>query len=80
MPQASGGTSPHAGGLARLLLQDRDEWERRCATLREAGFEEVPSFNPYWDISGRTFQDPDGYRIVLQRESWPSLASPKGQG
>jgi ribosomal protein S18 acetylase RimI-like enzyme len=54
--------------------------ERRCATLRAAGFEQVPSFNPYWDVSGRTFHDPDGYRIVLQRGSCDGVpARPEGR-
>jgi len=26
--------------------------------------------NPYWDRCGLTFEDPDGYRVVLQRENW----------
>jgi hypothetical protein len=37
----------------------------------KAGFEPAPAFNPYWDREGRTFEDPDGYRIVLQRSAWP---------
>lgn len=28
------------------------------------------SFNPYWDRLGVTFEDPDGYRVVLQRDAW----------
>jgi len=36
----------------------------------EAGFREVSSFNPYWARQGRTFEDADGYRVVLQRASW----------
>ena len=35
-----------------------------------AGFAPVASYNPYWDSSGRTFEDLDGYRVVLQREAW----------
>jgi len=35
-----------------------------------AGFVEVKSFNPYWDKLGRTFEDHDGYRVVLQRAAW----------
>ncbi len=30
----------------------------------------VASFNPYWDACGQTFEDPDGYRIVLQNAEW----------
>ncbi len=26
--------------------------------------------NPYWDKLGRTFEDPDGYRVVLQNADW----------
>ena len=38
--------------------------------MAAAGFRRVPSFNPYWDLRGWTFQDRDGYRVVLQRERW----------
>lgn len=38
--------------------------------MKDAGFEPVASFNSYWDESGRTFEDPDGYRVVLQQASW----------
>jgi len=31
----------------------------------------VASFNPYWERAGRTFEDPDGYRVVFQNSSWP---------
>ncbi len=41
----------------------------------EAGLEaldqgSVKALNPYWDQDGKTFGDPDGYRVVLQRASW----------
>ena len=38
--------------------------------LVENGFGRVKSFNPYWDVSGRTFEDADGYRLVLQNAAW----------
>jgi hypothetical protein len=38
--------------------------------MRDAGFEPVKAFNPYWDREGGTFEDPDGYRIVLQQAAW----------
>ena len=34
------------------------------------GYQPVKSFNPYWDVRGRTFEDADGYRIVLQQAAW----------
>ena len=40
------------------------------AKMKEAGFAPAASFNPYWDREGMTFEDPDGYRIVLQRAAW----------
>jgi len=36
----------------------------------EAGFNVVNSLNPYWDVNGRTFVDPDGYRVVIQNKAW----------
>jgi len=33
-------------------------------------YKPVKPFNPYWDKKGRTFEDPDGYRVVLQNAEW----------
>jgi len=38
--------------------------------MKAAGFTPVASFNPYWDHRGVTFEDPDGYRIVLENAPW----------
>lgn len=37
---------------------------------RACGFEPVAASNPYWDRSGRTFEDADGYRVVLRASDW----------
>lgn len=34
------------------------------------GIEAVKSINPYWDIHGRTYIDPDGYRVVICHKKW----------
>jgi hypothetical protein len=52
------------------------EWRVACAAMAAAGFEVVSSSNPYWSVRGRTFADPDGYRVVLQQEAWSS--APEG--
>jgi catechol 2,3-dioxygenase-like lactoylglutathione lyase family enzyme len=67
----------HAAGRATtpdnllvLYLPDRAEWNRVIRRMDEAGHAAVPSLNPYWDERGVTFEDPDGYRVVLQNAHW----------
>lgn len=62
--------TPTAEDLVVLYVPDVDEWRAACERMATAGFTSVPSFNPYWDDRGRTFEDPDGYRIVLQCAGW----------
>jgi catechol 2,3-dioxygenase-like lactoylglutathione lyase family enzyme len=62
--------TPTAEDLVVLYLPDAAQWSRTCADMLAAGFRAVRSFNPYWDARGRTFEDPDGYRIVLQNDAW----------
>ena len=64
--------SPTPEDLLVLYLPDRGDWQRRCEALRAAGFREVASFNPYWQRDGRSFEDADGYRIVIQCAAWPA--------
>ncbi|HBS5680038.1 VOC family protein [Klebsiella sp. 141240] len=56
--------------LLVLYYPDKKGWLDACARMREAGFNLTNSFNPYWDINGQTFVDPDGYRVVLQNKAW----------
>ena len=44
--------------------------ELKLEGMIEVGFTEVEPFNPYWKTRGRTFEDPDGYRVVLQNDAW----------
>jgi hypothetical protein len=53
-----------------FYLPDPAEWHAGVQRMRDAGFTPVASFNPYWDRDGVTFEDPDGYRVVLQRAAW----------
>ena len=66
----SAGRAPTPDNLLVFYLADRTAWEAAVRSMRNAGFEPVPAFNPYWDRNGATFEDPDGYRIVLQNSSW----------
>lgn len=64
------GRAPTADNLLVFYLPDAQQWNDAVARLRSAGYEPVASFNPYWDRDGLTFEDPDGYRIVLQHDTW----------
>ena len=63
---------PTAEDLVVFYIPDATEWKSACQRMLHAGFKPVGSFNPYWDERGRTFEDIDGYRTVLERASWVS--------
>jgi catechol 2,3-dioxygenase-like lactoylglutathione lyase family enzyme len=62
--------TPTPEDLLVFYIPNRREWESRCASVIAAGFIEVKSLNPYWAQNGRTFQDHDGYRLVIQCAEW----------
>jgi catechol 2,3-dioxygenase-like lactoylglutathione lyase family enzyme len=64
------GRAPTQDNLLVFYLPDVTEWMDAVQRLRSAGFAPVPAFNPYWDRNGVTFEDPDGYRVVLQNAAW----------
>lgn len=53
-----------------FYLPERLQWQAAVDRMRAAGYKPVTSFNPYWDRAGRTFEDSDGYRVVLQNAAW----------
>lgn len=69
-PGHKAGRAPTADNLLVFYLPDAAEWTAAVARMQAAGFAPAPSCNPYWDELGRTFEDPDGYRVVLQRAAW----------
>jgi catechol 2,3-dioxygenase-like lactoylglutathione lyase family enzyme len=64
------GKAPTQDNLLIFYIADAEHHAAAVARMRAAGFEPVPSFNPYWDENGVTFEDPDGYRIVIQQAAW----------
>lgn len=68
------GRAPTQDNLVVLYFPERDDWEAAVSRMRRTGFEPVPSCNPYWDIKGATFEDADGYRVVLQQAPWQDAA------
>jgi YycE-like protein len=64
------GAAPTKDHLLVFYIADAGEWTQACDRMTAAGFGNVPSYNPYWDARGRTFEDLDGYRVVLQNAEW----------
>jgi catechol 2,3-dioxygenase-like lactoylglutathione lyase family enzyme len=64
---------PHPETLLVLYLGDDAAVRAVAARL---GGDPVEPANPYWAEHGLTFEDPDGFRVVLVPEAWtagPSL-------
>ncbi len=74
------GNAPTKEHLLVFYLPDEREWRAACKRMEKAGFQQVASHNPYWDRSGRTFEDLDRYRVVLQNAGWPPalVSAPAG--
>jgi catechol 2,3-dioxygenase-like lactoylglutathione lyase family enzyme len=64
------GTAPTRDHLLAFYVPDAREWRQACERMLAAGFRGVPSYNPYWDVAGKTFEDLDGYRVVLHNSAW----------
>jgi catechol 2,3-dioxygenase-like lactoylglutathione lyase family enzyme len=65
-----GGPAPMIDHLLVFYVPDTNEWQACCGEMLSAGFRPVASHNPYWDLSGQTFEDLDGFRVVLQNTRW----------
>jgi catechol 2,3-dioxygenase-like lactoylglutathione lyase family enzyme len=67
-----GAPEPHPESLLVLYLGDE---ETVRATSARLGVEPVAPANPYWGEHGITFEDPDGFRVVLVPERWEPVLS-----
>ena len=65
------GRAPTKDNLLVFYLPDKDQWQATVDRMIRAGYEPVAPFNAYWESAGRTFEDPDGYRVVFQNARWP---------
>jgi YycE-like C-terminal domain/YycE-like N-terminal domain len=70
--------TPTPEDVTVLYIPVEEAWRASCARMLAAGFKQVASFNPYWETRGRTYEDPDGYRVVLQQEQWNNVEAASG--
>ena len=66
----SSGRAPTQDNLLVFYISDKQEWLNATERMAAPGYRPVASFNPYWDRLGQTYEDPDGYRVVIQKQSW----------
>lgn len=65
--------APRAGSPEHLLvlyMPDKPKWHTAVDRMHRHGYEPLAANNPYWDVAGMTFEDPDGYRLVFQNRAW----------
>jgi catechol 2,3-dioxygenase-like lactoylglutathione lyase family enzyme len=65
--RAGGGPcpAPSKDNLLVLYVEDREAMNKAAERLKTRGHHPVPPENPYWAERGLTFEDPDGWRVVL---------------
>jgi catechol 2,3-dioxygenase-like lactoylglutathione lyase family enzyme len=63
--QGSPGVAPSKDNLLVLYLPEPGAVEAVAARLESKGHNSVEPENPYWKANSITFEDPDGWRVVL---------------
>lgn len=64
------GKAPTQDNLLIFYIPDKAEWRSAVARMQKNGYAPVKSYNPYWDDGAKTFEDADGYRVVLYNGYW----------
>jgi hypothetical protein len=63
--------APSQDNLLVFYLPTYGTYAAALQRMKAQGFSPVPSLNPYWDESGTTFEDGEGYRVVFYNGAWP---------
>jgi catechol 2,3-dioxygenase-like lactoylglutathione lyase family enzyme len=69
-----GAPTPHPESLLVLYVGDDAGVQAIAARI---GNEPATPANPYWAAHGLTFEDPDGFRVVLVPERWGAVTPPR---
>jgi catechol 2,3-dioxygenase-like lactoylglutathione lyase family enzyme len=64
------GRAPSQDNLLVFYLPEPAAYLAALARMAKTGVAPVRSCNPFWDEGGATFEDPDGYRVVLTSRAW----------
>jgi hypothetical protein len=64
------GKAPTQDNLLVFYIPNEVEWKSAVERMENHGYRPVKSYNPWWDNGGKTFEDIDGYRVVLYHGIW----------
>lgn len=65
------GRAPTLENMLVYYVPDDIEFAEAIDRISSAGFKKVDSFNPYWEGGAQTFEDLDGYRVVINNGESP---------
>jgi catechol 2,3-dioxygenase-like lactoylglutathione lyase family enzyme len=65
MARGSPCPAPTKDNLLVLYIPDQRDFENAVLRLEGKGHQPVEPENPYWQKNGKTYEDPDGWRVVL---------------
>ena len=61
--------APSLDNLLVLYVTERDAYDHLNERMQRCGYAPVEPENPYWLERSLTYQDPDGWRVVICRET-----------
>jgi catechol 2,3-dioxygenase-like lactoylglutathione lyase family enzyme len=61
--------SPGSDHLLVFFMPDDKIYNELISRMKKHGYTSVRASNPHWDQDGITFEDPDGWRVVLMKKS-----------
>jgi hypothetical protein len=65
------GRAPTLENLLVFYIPDDSDYKKAIERISNSGFKKVKSFNPYWEGGAQTFEDIDGYRVVINNAKSP---------
>ena len=65
------GRAPTQDNLLVFYFSNPEEFDATIDRMEKIEVQTVASFNSYWDdLGAKTFEDPDGYRVVFVNKPW----------
>ena len=65
------GRAPSRENMLVFYVTDSKDYDSAIGRLVKSDFKKVKSFNPYWEGGSQTFEDLDGYRVVICNDRSP---------